>query len=749
MCTQKRTQKKTGIRRREEKMSSVVAPPPDKTAPTTPPATTPEVPQPQPQKDTLKQLLLDMQRDVVLFTTLEDPMRQFDRGSDSQRALNLKVLSEKMETYAPPKKNDVVSFRSKWINYAKENRDIALKLLNAFNKFELDSKSSSKHVDIIRTQIGIVRDARKEAQDKAMRRRGRPGDPSPPPEYNTTTMRDLLKQLANDARLSITLTESTTVDGSLIDRVILDANKKIDELSKKNEATTLDAFLANEDTLRHEREKLTLKGLYTVLGKDLIEEMKKCMITLSKDPTMIQGMYSSSVKEVLDNMKTLVDDNNGLMEGINEAVPALSSLKSGLTNLNSTMFSSSGMGLGMSGMSSFSSPNSNIPMPPFAGNLLYRTVDPIRVNKYLAQLERFDTTYEGTSLQTSVKTQGSRLSNIRTELKKRAGVIKDRQTEAKDEPDMSYAVQAGKLKQVRKQHFEACKSHVRAVRNLVSIYVTKHLNFVRYHHGDAIAYMNYWANASSGTSGMTAETLELIKKHQAKCKDISDDAKKRINDDVIKVTQSILYAPDAVEGIVLDQDDQYVIYELSMNFTEWAQGQIGRVEEAFLTGPPSTIEEFMEPHQIILYSLKLLRVGIAAIAIAAAERIFQSVYRKRVYVYDEDPPNLAWFLGTVLLIDLAIHAIVALVLVIIMHIFARGDNTFPVNRDLMRMWVFDYFVATVPVALILLSTATVLRFKKYFRYKYEGQRAIRAMAKITFYTYAVVLPIPFYRMTYG
>jgi hypothetical protein len=120
-----------------------------------------------------------------------------------------------------------------------------------------------------------------------------------------------------------------------------------------------------------------------------------------------------------------------------------------------------------------------------------------------------------------------------------------------------------------------------------------------------------------------------------------------------------------------------------------------------------------------------------------------------VYVYDEDPPNLAWFLGTVLLIDLAIHAIVALLLVIVMYILSRGDNTFPINPELMRMWVFDYLVATVPIALILLSTSTVLRFKKYFRYKYEGQRAIRAMAKITFYTYAVVLPIPFYRMTYG
>jgi hypothetical protein len=292
------------------------------------------------------------------------------------------------------------------------------------------------------------------------------------------------------------------------------------------------------------------------------------------------------------------------------------------------------------------------------------------------------------------------------------------------------------------------------VRKLVTIYVTKLMNFVRYHHGDAIAYMNYWANArigSGSSSGMTEETLDAIKKHQVKCQEISKKAEDVITEQVVKKTQSTLYSTD-VDGdgtLTMDQDDQYVLYELSMKFTEWAQGQSGRVKDAFLTGPPSTIEEFMEPHQIILYSLKLLRVGGVAIAIAAAERMFQSVYRKRVYVYDEDPPNLAWFLGTVLLIDLAIHAIVALLLVIVMYILSRGDNTFPINPELMRMWVFDYLVATVPIALILLSTSTVLRFKKYFRYKYEGQRAIRAMAKITFYTYAVVLPIPFYRMTYG
>jgi hypothetical protein len=489
-------------------------------------------------------------------------------------------------------------------------------------------------------------------------------------------------------------------------------------------------------------EKVTLATIYPLLGKPLVDEIGEGIQVMKRVAKVsVPGMYADSTKGIVEQMLELSDKNSssGLMYGINGPVRALPTLISSLGGLIAQLPKS-----GSSSSASSKGKSGNAP-PPFAGTLLYRTLDPVRAIKYTAQITQFFNTYEKDTLATAVITQASRLKNVRKELAKRAADLKARQAAAAESADASYAVLSGQIGQIRRQHFEACKSFVRAVRNFVSIFTTKLLDFVRYQHGDAIAYMNYWTNATD----LPGEHLDNIKQHNKVCKDISDAVQKTITDDVIKKMQSELYASDVDGALVLDQDDQYVIYELNTRFADWAQEQSMRVTDAFMTGPPSTIEEFMEPHQIVLYALKLVRVGSAAIAIAAAERLFQSVYRKRVYVYDEDPPNLAWFLGAILLIDLAIHVVLAVILAIVMSIFARSDNTFPINRDLMAMWAFDYFASTVPIALVLLSTSAVLRFKKYFRYKYEGQRAIRAMAKIAFYTYAVVLPIPFYRMTYG
>jgi hypothetical protein len=480
-------------------------------------------------------------------------------------------------------------------------------------------------------------------------------------------------------------------------------------------------------------------------------DVKNVRKVLKKLADQKNALYSQDANDAISHVEALLDlsgSKTGLMSGLNGTVvpPSVPNLIRKLDQLariipKDAIASPETAAANLAAKATQNASNA----PPFAGTLLYRTVDNERVLKYQVQLTNFREKFDDEILVTSVTTQLGRLNAVRKELTQRANDIKAMQKQAAENADVSYAVLTGKLRQLRQQHLSACKSLLRSVKNMVSVYTNKLLNFVRYHHGDAIAYMNYW----SAVPGLADEVRKTIEKHQADCDAIIKKVNDRIQNDVVKAVHKALYSTDVDSSIVLDQDDQFVLYELNSKFAEWATEQSARVNNSFTTGPPSTIEEFMEPQQILLYSLKLLRVGIAAIAIAAAEKIFQSVYKKRVYVYDEEPPNLLWFIGLVLLIDLAIHAIVAVILTVIAQIFASSNNTFPVNRDMLMMWGFDYVISTLPIALITMCTATVLKFKKYFRYKYEGQRAIRALAKIVFYTYAVILPIPFYRMTYG
>ena len=130
-----------------------------------------------------------------------------------------------------------------------------------------------------------------------------------------------------------------------------------------------------------------------------------------------------------------------------------------------------------------------------------------------------------------------------------------------------------------------------------------------------------------------------------------------------------------------------------------------------------------------------------------ASKVFQSMYNKATYGGGGgDPPSPMIFLGLLPALDLAYNAAVVALLFTAMHFFKAPDNEFPIDKYMMMQWLLDY-VATTGINLLLGAViGTVIKDKKYFRYKYEGDRGIRAMQSMVFDVYCVVLPIPFFRL---
>jgi hypothetical protein len=102
----------------------------------------------------------------------------------------------------------------------------------------------------------------------------------------------------------------------------------------------------------------------------------------------------------------------------------------------------------------------------------------------------------------------------------------------------------------------------------------------------------------------------------------------------------------------------------------------------------------------------------------------------------------------ILALDAALHAAVAVALLSASHVFKTEDNSFPVDGSLVSAWALDWAAATAAVAVLALLLGSVVQSKKYFRYKYEGERGIRALRDMIFYVYCVTVPVPFFRLTF-
>ena len=93
-------------------------------------------------------------------------------------------------------------------------------------------------------------------------------------------------------------------------------------------------------------------------------------------------------------------------------------------------------------------------------------------------------------------------------------------------------------------------------------------------------------------------------------------------------------------------------------------------------------------------------------------------------------------------VDAAAHAVIGVLLM-------AAKSVWHVDAIVLRLWAVDWAFVTAAVAAISLVVAQVVYSKRYFRYKYEGERGIRAMQEMVFCVYCVLIPVPFFRLTLG
>lgn len=147
----------------------------------------------------------------------------------------------------------------------------------------------------------------------------------------------------------------------------------------------------------------------------------------------------------------------------------------------------------------------------------------------------------------------------------------------------------------------------------------------------------------------------------------------------------------------------------------------------------------------LIYVVKAFRIFLLWVSLVFARALFQTRYNDAVYLQNRAPPHPAWFVLIFLGFDVALNAGVVMLLTALMYLLRTRLNNFPVTSYVIRAVLTDYAVSTALMAVLAFVMATVIRRKKYFRYRFEGDRGIRALSDMILWTSAVILIIPYFR----
>lgn len=160
----------------------------------------------------------------------------------------------------------------------------------------------------------------------------------------------------------------------------------------------------------------------------------------------------------------------------------------------------------------------------------------------------------------------------------------------------------------------------------------------------------------------------------------------------------------------------------------------------------SQLEMIIDTQLYVIYMLKAIRLLFAYVALFLATRMFVPIYEDTVYDEKKDPPPLWKYMLIFLGFDFSLNVFLIVLLYLLKYLFKSEDNSFVIDNYMITNHVYDYAIGTGVTMLLGVLIGQVIIRKKYFKYKYEGMRAIRAFEKMVFYVAMVNIFIPYYLM---
>lgn len=371
-----------------------------------------------------------------------------------------------------------------------------------------------------------------------------------------------------------------------------------------------------------------------------------------------------------------------------------------------------------------------------AQGFLYRKPDLLRMQFYTAVVRKF---------RDDISKSDSSLEKSRDALVKQTNaLIEDAngQIEAlSKEADASYAHYTTQRLALKK--YSIMRAYLREAKRLIGKYVQLHVDFALKQNRQGLRYMTYWRLADVNSK----DAQDNLDTYFATLNSTKSDSVTTVAINAVEqMRNSFMGVYNDDQAAILRNMDVKEVESLALQFEafeRWCNEHAHRKVATVHLGPPGIFDVLSDSQVAIIYALKLLRFSLVFVALAIARRAFTSMYSERVYDRSGAPPHPAIMVGIFLGIDASFNAMTAIVLYLA-NAMLLGDSGF--DSYLMSRWALDAVASTVVIALLALVMSHVVAKRRYFRYRFEGERGIRALESLVRNSAGVVLLLPFYRL---
>lgn len=306
-----------------------------------------------------------------------------------------------------------------------------------------------------------------------------------------------------------------------------------------------------------------------------------------------------------------------------------------------------------------------------------------------------------------------------------------------------------KIREIGKKKKGLMLSLIRNVENVFDEYAQMHADFALKYHRDGMRYMIYWRNITlqnQDARNILREYFEMLKE-LVKIVDVQTEALRDAFRKSVTGENAEKYPQLARWSVAMPSDAQEEI-TARVQRTEEHLEDIRRNTIYLYEGSGSSVQSIVTSLPfLMMYAVKLLRMLFVWASLHFAEHVFQLWYVRVAYGKNKDPPSPVYMIILFILIDLAMNLALLSVLYLLRTMFGSAPHHgFPINDRFIYAFVVDYACTTLAIFALAAVIADIVRTKKYFRYRYEGERGIRALQIMTLYLSIIILLLPFFRL---
>jgi len=382
---------------------------------------------------------------------------------------------------------------------------------------------------------------------------------------------------------------------------------------------------------------------------------------------------------------------------------------------------------------------------PILSKFMMRKINEDAVKVYSRQLGDF---------LTKIKEEMDPEQTVRETVLRRANESLERAAERLKELDERRSGEQADLAKIRYDQKQITDYKVKVMKQLLENvksrfdqYMRVHAEFLMRQHRDGIKYMIYWRNVSVNKE----KTRDLIKGYFEAVRSIKAEVDVHIKS-MKAAYKEAMRGDSEYRGInewsdAVGEDDRKDVMELQAEVNEHADKVRERIFAVYDGEGLRLRDKLLDSHLILMYAIKALRFLFVWAALQFAENVFQMWYAKAVYGENKDPPHPALMLLVFIGIEILLNFVLLAVLLLLRAMFSANNTRFPVNSVFLKSYLIDWLCTTVVIFAISALIAEVMRKKKYFRYRYEGERGIRALKTIVFYVSMIILLLPFFRLS--